>query len=197
MERFWNDVCREKKILDLIYNENNFLPKREEEDTGGEPTKQPSESPPKELVSIPSVVEEEHGDGPSRIAALKKKAEAELEDGDDELFASGRGNGTKELTGQRVLQVATVIRNLSFEEDNSPVLAKNLTCLRFVLLCVNSSWANLNQMGFDILSNIAAEIQLEEPSDDAVTELLHWRSRMNIYRPSITRWLQQPSGMIL
>ena len=117
-------------------------------------------------------MEEEHGDGPSRIAALKQKAEAELEDGDDELFASGRGNGTKELTGQRVLQVATVIRNLSFEEDNSPVLAKNLTCLRFVLLCVNSSWANLNQMGFDILSNIAAEIQLEEPSDDAVTELL-------------------------
>ena len=118
------------------------------------------------------MVEEEHGDGPSRIAALKEKAEAELEDGDDELFASGRGNGTKELTGQRVLQVATVIRNLSFEEDNSPVLAKNLTCLRFVLLCVNSSWANLNQMGFDILSNIAAEIQLEEPNDDAVTELL-------------------------
>merc|ERR1719422_1706647 len=62
--------------------------------------------------------------------------------------------------------------NLIFEEDNSPVLAKNLTCLRFVLLCVNSSWANLNQMGFDILSNIAAEIHLEEPSDDAVTELL-------------------------
>ena len=118
------------------------------------------------------MVEEEHGDGPSRIAALRKKAEAELEDGDDELFASGRGNGTKELTGQRILQVATVIRNLSFEEDNSPVLAKNLTCLRFVLLCVNSSWANLNQMGFDILSNIAAEIHLEEPSDDAVTELL-------------------------
>ena len=127
------------------------------------------------------MVEEGHGEGPSRIAALKKKAEAEFEDGDDELFASGRGNGTKELTGQRVLQVATVIRNLSFEEDNSPVLAKNLPCLRFFLLCVNSSWANLNQMGFDILSNIAAEIQLEEPSDDAVTELLHWRSRMNIY----------------
>ena len=59
------------------------------------------------------MVEEGHGEGPSRIAALKKKAEAEFEDGDDELFASGRGNGTKELTGQRVLQVATVIRNLS------------------------------------------------------------------------------------
>jgi len=111
-------------------------------------------------------------DGTRRIAALKARAEADLDSDDDELFASGRGNGTRELTGQRVLQVATVIRNLSFEEDNSPVLAKNLTCLRFVLLCVNSSWANLNQMGFDILSNIASEVVLEEPSEDAVTDLL-------------------------
>ena len=68
--------------------------------------------------------------------------------------------------------MATVIRNLSVEEDNSPVLAKNLNCLRFVLLCVNSSWANLNQMGFDILGNIASCVQLEEPSEDAVTDLL-------------------------
>ena len=50
--------------------------------------------------------------------------------------------------------------------------AKNLTCLRFVLLCVNSAWANLNQMGFDILSNIASEVQLEEPGEDAVTDLM-------------------------
>merc|ERR1719195_2183907 len=111
--------------------------------------------------------------GRERIAAMKARAVAELEDiDDDELFCTGRQNGTKELTGQRVLQVATIIRNLSFEDDNSPVLAKNLTCLRFVLLCVNSSWANLNQMGFDILSNIASNVQLEEPSEDAVTDLL-------------------------
>ena len=116
---------------------------------------------------------EECGGGAERIAAVKAQAAAELEaEVEGELFCSGRQNGTKELTGQRVLQVATVIRNLSFEEDNSPVLARNLTCLRFVLLCVNSSWANLNQMGFDILSNIASAVQLEEPSEDAVTDLL-------------------------
>jgi AT-rich interactive domain-containing protein 2 len=60
-----------------------------------------------------------------------RKVEEEMAKRDDSgLFASGRGNGTHELAGQRVLQVATIIRNLSFEEDNITVLAKNLTCLR-------------------------------------------------------------------
>ena len=172
--RFWRDVCGEKKVLELIYDERNFYPKNPEENVEvvGSKSSSAANSPPKGLKSLESVAEDS-GDALTRIAALKAQAEAELEDEDeDELFASGRSNGTKELTGQRVLQVATVIRNLSFEEENSPVLARNLTCLRFVLLCVNSSWANLNQMGFDILSNIASEVQLEEPSEDAVTELL-------------------------
>ena len=151
----------------MIYDERNFYPKPSAE---GEVTS--NKSPVKNSQDDQSDDIQVHSTGKERISALKARAEAELDDHDDELFSSGRGNGTKELTGQRVLQVATVIRNLSFEEDNSPVLAKNLTCLRFVLLCVNSSWANLNQMGFDILSNIASSVQLEEPSEDAVTDLL-------------------------
>jgi len=162
--KFWKDVCKEKTVLELIYDERNFYPKPSV-DGGGEGVKAVRTDSQNEDAEVPT-------SGKQRIAALKARAEAELDDQDDELFSGGRGNGTKELTGQRVLQVATVIRNLSFEEDNSPVLAKNLTCLRFVLLCVNSSWANLNQMGFDILSNIASCVQLEEPSEDAVTDLL-------------------------
>jgi len=162
--KFWRDVCKEKTVLELIYDERNFYPKPDPADGEGATFKS---------VRNDSQVDEDlPTTGRQRIEALKARAEAELDDQDDELFSGGRGNGTKELTGQRVLQVATVIRNLSFEEDNSPVLAKNLTCLRFVLLCVNSCWANLNQMGFDILSNIASCVQLEEPSEDAVTDLL-------------------------
>ena len=158
--RFWRDVCKEKNVLDLIYDERNFYPKNDNlKDKAGK-----GENGSDDFEELT---------GRERIAAMKARAVAELEDiDDDELFCTGRQNGTKELTGQRVLQVATIIRNLSFEDDNSPVLAKNLTCLRFVLLCVNSSWANLNQMGFDILSNIASNVQLEEPSEDAVTDLL-------------------------
>jgi len=157
--RFWRDVCKEKNVLHLVYDERNFYPKNE--NAIDRPNSDPLSDDIEELT------------GKERIAAVKARAAAELEEEEaDELFCSGRQNGTKELTGQRVLQVATIIRNLSFEEDNSPVLAKNLTCLRFILLCVNSSWANLNQMGFDILSNIACNVQLEEPSEDAVTDLL-------------------------
>jgi len=161
--KFWRDVCKEKTVLELIYDERNFYPK---------PCVDGEGSSFKPVRNDSQIDDDMPTTGKQRIEALKARAEAELDDQDDELFSGGRGNGTKELTGQRVLQVATVIRNLSFEEDNSPVLAKNLTCLRFVLLCVNSSWANLNQMGFDILSNIASCVQLEEPSEDAVTDLL-------------------------
>ncbi len=52
-----------------------------------------------------------------------------------ELFAVGRGSGTGELTGQRILQVATILRNLSFEEDNVPLLGGcNTTSILFLLL---------------------------------------------------------------
>ena len=116
-------------------------------------------------------------DGAKRLDALMARALDEMElkpeEGEDDgLFARGPSIGARELAGQRVLQVASILRNLSFEEDNAVVLSKNMTCLRFCLLCTGSQWSNLNQMGFDILSNIASEIQLEEPVDDAVTDLM-------------------------
>ena len=44
---------------------------------------------------------------------------------------------------------------------------------RFCLLCTSSKWSNLNQMGFDILSNISSDLFLEENSSEScVTEVL-------------------------
>ena len=125
--KFWRDVCKEKNVLKLIYDERNFYPDKNDN------------LKDRSLQCDSQSDEVEELSGRERIAAVKARATAELEEEeDDELFCSGRQNGTKELTGQRVLQVATILRNLSFEDDNSPVLAKNLTALRFVLLCVNS-----------------------------------------------------------
>lgn len=107
----------------------------------------------------------------NRLALLKQRVEDELSEESD-IFASGTGLGTREMAGQRILQIATIIRNLSFEEDNASILAKNLTCLRFCLLCCSSSWSNLNQTGFDIIGNIASEISLEPNDESCCTETL-------------------------
>ena len=130
-------------MLKLIYDEKNFYPK-------------PSETENIFANDFESSYTAVSAEG--RLAQMNARVENEVTDSDAELFAVGRGEGTREPTGQRVLQIATIIRNISFEEDNVPVLAKNLTLLRFILLCVNSSWSNLNQTGFDILSNIAGEV---------------------------------------
>ena len=156
--RFWRDVCRNSAVLELIYDEKNFYPKISE--------------PESNFFAEEFSTEYDAATASDRLDQLKRRAAHEVTDSDAELFAVGRSMGTREPTGQRVLQIATILRNISFEEDNVAVLAKNLTLLRFVLLCVNSSWSNLNQTGFDILSNIAGEIQLEEPSEDAVTDLM-------------------------
>ena len=45
---------------------------------------------------------------------------------------------------------------------------------RFCLLCASSRWSNINQMGFDILSNIATQVALQEAAmaDSCVTDVL-------------------------
>ena len=84
-------------------------------------------------------------EGAKRLDALMAQALDEMElkpdaADDDGLFARGPSIGARELAGQRVLQVASILRNLSFEEDNAVVLSKNMTCLRFCLLCTGSQW---------------------------------------------------------
>ncbi|KAG8040208.1 hypothetical protein G9C98_000778, partial [Cotesia typhae] len=85
-----------------------------------------------------------------------------FEEEDRDLFCMGRTLGTQDPYGQRVLQIASILRNLSFTPENAAVLGKNRCFLRFVLLCVRARWSNLHQLGFDILGNIANEIELKE-----------------------------------
>ncbi|XP_057341510.1 AT-rich interactive domain-containing protein 2 isoform X2 [Microplitis mediator] len=85
-----------------------------------------------------------------------------FEDEDRDLFCMGRTLGTQDPYGQRVLQIASILRNLSFTPENAAVLGKNRCFLRFVLLCVRARWSNLHQLGFDILGNISGEIELKE-----------------------------------
>lgn len=85
---------------------------------------------------------------------------------DRELFCIGRTLGTQEYVGQRVLQVATILRNLSFIEENVPVLVKNKTFVRFFLLCASSRWAHLRNLGMDMLCNVATDFLVKDLPND-------------------------------
>lgn len=83
-----------------------------------------------------------------------------------------RGLGTHDYIGQRVHQVSTICRNLSFFEENLPIIVKNRTFVRFLVMCSNIRWGNLHQMGLDTLGNIASELDLCDPSNDSLTKCL-------------------------
>ena len=85
---------------------------------------------------------------------------------DRDLFNLGRDLGTRDYIGQRVLQVATILRNLTFIEENLNVLVKNQTFIRFMLLCTCSNWSQLQNLGIDMLGNMSAEFIVREPSTD-------------------------------
>ncbi|KAK0096264.1 hypothetical protein PV326_005915, partial [Microctonus aethiopoides] len=95
-----------------------------------------------------------------------------FEDEDKDLFCMGRTLGTQDPYGQRVLQIASILRNLSFTPENAVILGRNRCFLRFVLLCVRARWSNLHQLGFDILGNIANEIILKDAGDRITNGIL-------------------------
>lgn len=166
---FWSDVCRDKSVRDLMLK---FEPQ------SGVDKKRKSRNVSKRKVSSDDDDIEEvprAQTSKERLEMLMDQVEDEMSrpaDQGDDLFAQGRDLGTRDLAGQRILQIATVIWNLSFEEDNALILSKNLTCLRFCLLCCSSQWRNLNQMGFDILCNVATEVYLGQGDEDCVTDVL-------------------------
>ncbi|XP_061770005.1 AT-rich interactive domain-containing protein 2 isoform X2 [Nerophis ophidion] len=87
------------------------------------------------------------------------------------LFHPPRNQGISDMEAQRVLQVAVILRNLSFEDANVKLLAANRTCLRFLLLCAHCNLIALRQLGLDTLGNVAAELQLD-PVDFRMTHLI-------------------------
>uniref|UniRef100_A0A7N8WN13 AT rich interactive domain 2 (ARID, RFX-like) n=1 Tax=Mastacembelus armatus TaxID=205130 RepID=A0A7N8WN13_9TELE len=87
------------------------------------------------------------------------------------LFHPPRNPGISDMEAQRVLQIAVILRNLSFEEVNVKLLAANRTCLRFLLLCAHCNLISLRQLGLDTLGNVAAELQLD-PVDFRTTHLI-------------------------
>ncbi|XP_050073198.1 AT-rich interactive domain-containing protein 2 [Anopheles maculipalpis] len=88
------------------------------------------------------------------------------------FLSLGTGLGTNDYIGQRVLQIASIFRNLSFNEENLHLLGRNRTFIRFLIMCANARWNNLHHLGLDMLGNIANEIDINDPQSDEVTRCL-------------------------
>lgn len=87
-------------------------------------------------------------------------------DEEDELFNLNYEVGTRSIEGQRVLRIALIFHNLSFEERNAVILAKNRTFIRFVMLSALSRWSTLRQVALDTIGNLAAKLVLYPAMDE-------------------------------
>lgn len=175
LNHFWHDSLEKSSWLDLV-NEKNFPePKK--------PSSIQASTPPAKALDKPSPTPANTRDAETTPKCTNVDMEytatftvyddnssecelyvsdggfkLKLEPNDRELFCTGLTFGTQEYIGQRVLQIAQILRNLSFAEENMAILAKNRTFFRFMLLCVGSKWNSISQLGLDMLSNIAGEI---------------------------------------
>ncbi|XP_022647398.1 AT-rich interactive domain-containing protein 2-like isoform X3 [Varroa destructor] len=94
-----------------------------------------------------------------------------LEDEDD-FFNLDNEVSPRDAEAQRVLRIALILHNLSFEEANAQILAQNQAFLRMMMLAAVSRWASLRQVGLDCLSNVAPHLQLNVHDDIVCRSLL-------------------------
>ncbi|XP_065370051.1 AT-rich interactive domain-containing protein 2 isoform X2 [Calliphora vicina] len=82
------------------------------------------------------------------------------------------GLGTQDYVGQRVIQVVSILRNLSFQEENLGVLVKNKTFLRFLVMSSNIRWGNVHIQALEIAGNVAGELEILDPTVDDLSRCL-------------------------
>ncbi|XP_030747201.1 AT-rich interactive domain-containing protein 2 isoform X3 [Sitophilus oryzae] len=178
IHNFWSDALESDEFLDLTNESKFYSPTKEDtkpcdtlvkEDflkfTGvdtleSDKTCQP---PPKETNDDDAECEiiEDSLSSPKYFKFKTNPA-------DGDLFCLKRTLGTQDYVGQRVLQIATILRNLCFFEENLSVLTKNHTFIRFLLLCASSQWNTLRNLGLDMLGNVANELELKDASTDLI-----------------------------
>lgn len=179
INNFWKDIIESKEFLDLT-NEDKFKVKQDEATPKYDSILKDDRSllssldVPMEIdTEKEAVCEISEGDSDIEIEEQGfKKVSLKIDTSvDNELF-SLRSLGTQDYVGQRVLQIATILRNLSYIEENVPLLTKNTTFIRFLLLCVTSQWGHLRNLGMDMLGNIASDFIIKDLQTDILASNL-------------------------
>ncbi|XP_049826034.1 AT-rich interactive domain-containing protein 2 isoform X3 [Aethina tumida] len=183
---FWKDVLESREYLDLT-EESKFVEKKEKTVTEKAPgtnflskdTIVSIESERMEVDAPGAAVNDKDCDTDSDCEivdhpdALKQwPGKMKIEPEDESMFCLKRSLGTQDYVGQRVLQIATILRNLSFIEENMPVLIGNVNFMRFVLLCSSAQWSTLKNLGLDMLGNMATEFLVKDSPNDILSTTL-------------------------
>ncbi|XP_076257335.1 brahma associated protein 170kD isoform X9 [Rhynchophorus ferrugineus] len=182
---FWNDVLESDDFLELT-NELKFYPLSKKEETNTKPSDTLIKDDSLKFASVltsrtnGSTEKSSHEES---ITIPDSDAECEIVENnmtpsnnfqfkadqiDSEIFCLRRTLGTQDYIGQRVLQIATILRNLCFIEENLTILTKNSTFIRFLLLCACSQWNALRNLGLDMLGNVALELELKDVNTDII-----------------------------
>ncbi|XP_017768585.1 PREDICTED: uncharacterized protein LOC108556814 isoform X2 [Nicrophorus vespilloides] len=178
---FWRDTLESEEFLDLT-NENLFL-KRSDKISDVVPILDLTAIPTTSAVlTKPDETETSESDSDIELFASDdcvlndiprgRGFKLKLEPVDRELFNLGRNLGTRDYMGQRVLQVATILRNLSFFDENTNVLVHNGTFVRFALLCASSRWNQLMNLGMEMLGNMANDFLVKDLLNDKIASTL-------------------------
>ncbi|CAD6193946.1 unnamed protein product [Caenorhabditis auriculariae] len=83
-----------------------------------------------------------------------------IEDDENFFTAVVTDYNVKDPVSWRMNQIATIIRNLSFEPVNRVTMASSWPTMKFLLMCAKSKWAPLYTAALDALSNLACDINL-------------------------------------
>ncbi|CAL1542134.1 unnamed protein product [Lymnaea stagnalis] len=78
-----------------------------------------------------------------------------------EVLNLGRDLGTLDVEGQRVMQVAVFLHNLSFEDRNQKLLAGSYLVYKFLILSLHSNFGGLRQLALDTFANLSCEVELD------------------------------------
>lgn len=168
LQAFWSDCLANKpSILELSYDD--YFQSSDEKNMDVVPVRPPGRLRPAE--------NETFEDGLNARSSERDDFTA------DDFLNLSRGLGTHDYIGQRVSQVTTIFRNLSFMDENLPTLVKNRTFIRFLVMTANIRWGNLHQMGLDMLGNVAPELDLCDPTSDDLTRCIMSTVSEGIHSP--------------
>lgn len=155
LQSFWNDCLQDKpEILEMSF-EDYFQSSDDKLDENGKPP-----------IRLRPNDDETFEDG------LNARAHEVNDFTSMDFLNLKRGLGTHDYIGQRVHQITSICRNLSFFDENVSTLVRNRTFIRFLVMCANIRWGNLHQMGLDMLGNVAIELDLCDPTADDLTRCL-------------------------